>query len=342
MKRTLIILSAILLLLPVYCIYGYHGLGTHFQDAGREEGQTLVMFWNLENLFDWRRDTLGGNESEAEFSSFGKKHWTKRRFLAKCNAIAKSIFWVKDKEGILPDVIGIAEVENRFVLERLLRETPLYKTDYRIVHFDSPDPRGIDVALLYRSSRLELIQAKPIAVGGGTDPPFRTRDILLARFRKPDGDSLAFLVNHHPSKYGSRTGGRREAALRRLREVTDSLQDAGLMNMVAMGDFNDTPENPAFGILTEGYSHPLINLALPLASRGEGTIRYSGKWEMIDMFFVSESVAQGGNIPEMRVLRIPFLMTRDNAHSGEKPLRTYTGPRYVGGVSDHCPIVLRI
>ena len=88
MKRTLIILSAILLLLPVYCIYGYHGLGTHFQDAGREEGQTLVMFWNLENLFDWCRDTLGGNESEAEFSSFGKKHWTKRRFLAKCNAIA--------------------------------------------------------------------------------------------------------------------------------------------------------------------------------------------------------------------------------------------------------------
>ena len=124
--------------------------------------------------------------------------------------------------------------------------------------------------------------------------------------------------------------------------MTDSLQDAGLMNMVAMGDFNDTPENPAFGILTEGYSHPLINLALPLASGGEGTIRYSGKWEMIDMFFVSESVAQDGNIPEMRVLRIPFLMTRDNAHSGEKPLRTYSGPRYVGGVSDHCPIVLRI
>ena len=262
--------------------------------------------------------------------------------MAKCNAIAKSIYWVKDNEGLLPDVIGMAEVENRFVLERLLEDTPLYKTDYKIVHFDSPDPRGIDVALLYRESRLELLQATPLRVGGGTGPPMRTRDILLTIFRKPDGDSVAFLVNHHPSKYGGKTGDRRTLALRRLREATDSLQGAGLRNIVAMGDFNDTPDNPAFGILTEGRPYSLTNLAAPLASKGEGTIRYSGKWEMIDMFFASESLVLNGHIQKMKVLRLPFLMTRDNAHSGEKPLRTYTGPRYVGGVSDHCPIVVSI
>lgn len=131
-------------------------------------------------------------------------------------------------------------------------------------------------------------------------------------------------------------------ALLRLRNATDSLQNAGLRNIVAMGDFNDTPDNPAFGILTDGQPYPLLNIAAPLAERGEGTIRYSGKWEMIDMFFASENLMLNGHIHGMKVLRLPFLMTRDNAHSGEKPLRTYSGPRYIGGVSDHCPIVVRI
>lgn len=336
----LIILSVFLLFPAAVIMHKVHIF--NISKAAGGEDQTLVMFWNLENLFDWRRDSLNVSESEAEFTSSGGKHWTKRRFLAKCNAIAKSIFWIKDNEGAFPDVIGIAEVENRFVLERLLEDTPLYKTDYKIVHFESPDPRGIDVALLYRESRLELLQAVPLRVGGGTDPPMRTRDILLTKFRKPDGDSVVFLVNHHPSKYGGKTSDRRAVALTRLREVADSLQRGGSMNIVAMGDFNDTPENQAFGILTDGQPYPLVNLAAPLAERGEGTIRYSGKWEMIDMFFISESIAVSGHIPKMKVLRLPFLMTRDNAHSGEKPLRTYTGPRYVGGVSDHCPIVVRI
>lgn len=338
MKRMIVILSAFLLFNAV----AGHKCSFTVKAAARGEERTLVMFWNLENLFDWRRDSLNGSESEAEFTSFGKKHWTKRRFVAKCNAIAKSIFWIKDSEGMFPDVLGVAEVENRFVLKRLLEDTPLYRTDYEIVHFDSPDPRGIDVALLYRASRLKLLGAVPLSVGGGTDPPMRTRDILLTKFRKPDGDSVAFLVNHHPSKYGGKTDDRRAVALRRLREVTDSLQRSGFMNILAMGDFNDTPENPAFGILTDGLPYPLTNMAESLAAKGEGTIRYSGKWEMIDMFFASQSLVLNGHIQEMKVLRLPFLMTRDNAHSGEKPLRTYTGPRYVGGVSDHCPIVVTI
>ena len=113
-----------------------------------------VMFWNLENFFDYRCDSL--SVSDAEFSSFGDRHWTKKRFYTKCNAVAKAILWIGSDEGALPDVIGLAEIENAFVLRRLLGATALRKAGYKIVHYDSPDPRGIDVALLYRTSTQEL------------------------------------------------------------------------------------------------------------------------------------------------------------------------------------------
>ena len=295
------------------------------------EGDSLfVVFWNLENFFDWKKDSLSASRSDEEFSSLGARHWTRGKFNRKSRAVAKSVLWLADEEGRLPDVIGVAEIENRFVLERLLRDTPLSGAGYSIVHYDSPDPRGIDVALLYRKQSLELLFSAPLRVGGNT------RDILLAGFRRNGGDTLAFLVNHHPSKYGGGPSDRRAVAMRRLEEVTDSLMKSGESAVIAMGDFNDTPES------TEEYSKKMMNLAGPLARKGRGTIKYTGKWEMIDMFFISPAVAERNPGAAMKVARIPFLTVRDGAHSGEKPLRTYTGPRYSGGVSDHCPITLVI
>ena len=289
--------------------------------AAGDRDSLLVLFWNLENYFDWKDDAPG------------IKHWTRKRFQRKSLAIAKTILWIADEEGRLPDVVGVAEIENRFVLERLLRDTPLHGAGYGIVHYDSPDPRGIDVALLYRKKTMKLLESKPLRVSG---EEFRTRDILMARFLREGGDSLVFLANHHPSKYGGSSGERRQAALNRLIDVTDSLQEGGYPEIVAMGDFNDTPES------TKEYSKRMVNLAFPLAKRGEGTIKYSGKWEMIDMFFISKEMASRNPGSSMKVVRVPFLTVRDNAHSGEKPLRTYTGPGYAGGVSDHCPITLVI
>lgn len=304
--------------------------------APAREDSLFVMFWNLENFFDWKRDSALTSASDEEFSSFGKRRWTKRRFLAKCDNVAKAVLWIADERGSLPDAIGLAEVENRFALDKLLSETPLRKRDYAVIHYDSPDPRGIDVALLYRKTRLEPLVSEPMKIytEGGT--PFLTRDILFAGFLRAAGDSVAFLVNHHPSKYGSNSSWRREAAMSRLGEITDSLKSAGWKNIVAMGDFNDTPPS------TREYSRRMVNLAAPLAGKGIGTIKYSGKWEMIDMFFISPETAAGPPTASMNVERIPFLMVKDNTHSGEKPLRTYSGPRYLGGVSDHCPITLMI
>lgn len=303
-----------------------------------ERDSLLMMFWNLENLFDWRRDSTLDNPSEAEFTPRGKRHWTRKKFGIKREAIAKTIFWVAEGWGRMPDIIGVAEVENAFVLKELLKETALRKSGYGIVHYDSPDPRGIDVALLYRKSTLEILDSKPLRIENRNKdgPELKTRDILLVGFKRPSGDSLAVLVNHHPSKYGANSEWRRKAALQRLSEATDSLISTGWRDIVAMGDFNDTPES------TEEYSRKMVNLALQLAKKGEGTIKYSGKWEMIDMFFVSKSIRAKNPEAAMRVERVPFLSVRDNTHSGEKPFRAYLGPGYTGGVSDHCPITLLI
>lgn len=323
--------SAVALFKLIVVVFPLLGMDP-YPDPGRDS--LVIMFWNLENYFDWRRDTVLLNASEEEFTSFGRKHWTKRKFMRKSLAIAKTVLWIADGEGMLPDVIGVAEIENRFVLERLTKDTPLSKAGYGIIHYDSPDPRGIDVAMLYRKDRLKPRSSKPLRVEDRDDPEFHTRDILLAEFIGPGGDSLAVLVNHHPSKYGGGSSRRRETAMRRLKEATDSLTASGWRNIVSMGDFNDVPES------TEEYSRTMVNLAIPLAGKGEGTIKYSGRWELIDMFFVSPSLAGAG--AEMKIFRIPFLSVRDNAHSGEKPFRTYSGPGYSGGVSDHCPIVLKV
>ena len=297
-----------------------------------------VMCWNVENFFDWRNDST--TVSDAEFSSRGERHWTWKRFQAKANAFAKALFWVEGETGRLPDIVGLEEVENAFVLRQVLRKTALRKTNYEYVHYDSPDRRGIDVALLYRSSALELIDSKPCHLYEA-DTVMATRDILLCVFRRKVAAAsppFAILVNHHPSKYGgaSESEPRRRIAVDRLRFLADSLAAEGIDRIIAGGDFNDTPDNPVF-LRLEPALKPLHTA---LSRRGEGTIKYDGKWDLIDHFYASPALREF--MPTMRILRIPFLLTRDNAHSGEKPLRTYTGPRPTGGVSDHFPILLEV
>ena len=301
--------------------------------AGGLPADTLdVMFWNLENFFDYFDG--GENPSDSEYSSFGKRHWSKKKFQAKCNSVAKTILWVADKEGRLPDVAGFAEVENAVVLRRLLQTTLLSKTDYRWVHFDSPDHRGIDVALLYRRSLFSVESARPVRVRGPDGEQLATRDVLTVVLETGEGERVAFLVNHHPSKFGGKSSEwKRRAAVEAMNGAVDSLRGAGVCSIVAMGDFNDTPEKPLYEEI------PLCNLGLPLAKKGQGSIRYGGKWELIDLFFVDEDTAADA---EMEVLKVPFLMTRDNTHSGDKPFRTWQGPKYIGGTSDHCPVVLHV
>ena len=323
------------------------------EPAVAAEDTLAVLCWNLENFFDWKDGGTG--ESDTEFSARGIRHWTRRKFETKARAIGKTVAWAAGKGGRVPDVIAVQEVENAFVLQRLIDLSLLRKLGYESVHFDSPDRRGIDVGLLYRPSVLRLAGARPVPVGAvlGADS-LRTRDILLVQLEDRKGRMWSFFVCHFPSKYGGGDSDwRREAAARRLREVVDSLVEApsgssvvssgeasfvgevtvGNERIIALGDFNDTPDSPVFRILTG----PLVNLAEPLSRRGSGSIRFEGHWQQIDMVFVPPALAP---FCSLSVLHPPFLTKHDNVHSGDRPLRTFLGPRYEGGVSDHRPLLL--
>ena len=298
----------------------------------QERDSVLTVFWNLENFFDYTDQGTG--ESDAEFSSIGARHWSKKKFYRKCDNIVKSLLWMGDRYGRMPDVAGFAEVENRGVLSRLLNSTALRKYDYGIVHYDSPDRRGIDVALIYRRSSFRLV-SKSRMTPSHEGVKLATRDILQVCLEGREGRCTHFIVNHHPSKFGGagESEGRRIAAMAALRQMCDSLTDVSVYPIIAMGDFNDSPDGPAFE-LVEGV---LVNKGISLHRKGEGSIRFEGKWDLIDNYLVSQQI---DTLTQMEVCRIPFLMTWERKHPGEKPLRTYSGPRYIGGVSDHCPVIL--
>ena len=315
------------LILVLLCTAGISA-GAHEKDS------LLVMFWNMENFFDWTDQGTG--DSDRDFSSYGSRHWTKGRFHTKCDAISKSLMWIGDEYGRMPDFIGLAEIENKGVLSRLLSSTLLRKYDYGIIHYDSKDRRGIDVAALYRKSSMTPISTTVISPEN-----LSTRDILHAQMLLTDGSTIDFIVNHHPSKYGGEEESmpKRMHVMGKLKHLTDSLNNTvhrypNNISIVAMGDFNDTPDAPQFCILDS----TLINLGLEPHKNGEGTIRYKGKWELIDFFLTSPHIEKS----EMHIIRIPFLMKYEKKYPGEKPWRTYSGPRYIGGVSDHCPVCMWI
>lgn len=296
--------------------------------CGQAEAQ--VVFWNLENFFDSKDDPKTADE---DFTPYGLYHHTYNRFEAKRNLIAKCMIAIGDFcGGSMPVIAGFAEVENRSVLDNLLKNTPLAKIDYRVIHRESPDPRGIDVALLYDNDRFILLEHRFIAVDS-----FATRDILYAKgVFKENCDTVCFFVNHWPSKRNGAgaSDSRRQNVADLLKQAVDSVAKGE--NIVIMGDFNDTPDSQ----LISQFCHKtgMVNLSEPLAGKDSGSLKYKGKWELIDQFLVSPPFEQ--KVKETIIFRTDFLLEEDKSFLGEKPKRTYIGPRYNGGASDHLPILL--
>ena len=285
-----------------------------------------IVSYNVENLFDCTPDTL---HDDSEFSEEGLRHWTPSRYYHKREQIARTIVNIGGWEGVA--IVGLCEIENEQCVNDLCLQN-LRNLPYSYIHFDSPDARGIDVAMLYRTDLFALQQAYPIRVpvDAGERP---TRDILYASGSMPDGEMLHVFVCHLPSQLGG--VGRvalRQRAKQTLAHHTDSLlQINPQAKIVVMGDMNSAPAEDLPG---------MYNQMLQKESRGEGTYKYQGAWSCIDQFYVSRALK---DTVQTAIYDVPWLLTRDENYTGYKPYRTYNGYQYQhDGYSDHLPIVLDI
>ena len=309
-----------------------------------------VAFWNLENFFD---PFVDSTRSYNEFTENGGQHWTTARFYNKRNNIYKAILSFSHNQAI--GIMGVCEVENEFVLNAVFGMTPLKRFHYRWVHYEGPDRRGIDPAIVYSLDRFQLLHSEAIPFFNPEDTAMVSRDILYAKFFDYRSDTLHCFVNHWPSKYRGEleTVGARNRAAAIVRRKVDSIvavvPDA---KVVIMGDFNDTPDAECIRHVLGAQSPAgtsrdslLYNLfADPERLGFKGTLKYQASWMVFDQIIVTRSLLDDTTLhcrPEdARIVHDDLLLADDPTYHGQKLNRTYVGPKYYGGFSDHLPVLL--
>lgn len=306
-----------------------------------------ILFYNTENFFDCENDTT---LTEQQFQINAERNWTPQRFHLKAERLAKVI--TAAGKWNAPVLVGLCEIENRDVLETLVKTDPISQFHYKIVQKDSPDPRGIDVALLYRPDLFHPIDFAAIPVIDPFNKAFRTRDILKVVGLVGKADTLTIFVNHWPSRYGGlmETRGKRALAANTLRKsVAEVVRTNSKAKVVCMGDFNDSPNDQSLEeILTAkipGLADKvdLINLSRDWMTDEIQTIKSKYKWEVFDQFILSKGFANatdGMVFKNAEIFKGSFLLEKDLQYGGVKPKRTYLGFKYHNGFSDHLPVVL--
>ncbi len=340
-------------LLRTYISILVTGLGTFFfsqvitgqanSNVTKHDSIAGIMFYNVENLFDVKDDSL---KNDNEFLPDGVRRWTYSRMKQKMSRISRVIL---NAGGWNPPVlVGLCEIENRWVVSNLIYETGLNNLGYRLEHFESPDERGIDVALLYRHTRFKVTKSRPIKVDFG--PHERpTRDILYVKGILDRTDTLHIFVNHWPSRLGGAMAShwKRKEAANVVRKTTDSIL---VINpnalIVIMGDFNEHPESEIFtDVLGAGKLEDegkLVNPSLYL-KKGIGTIKHQQTWLVFDQIIISRYFFNPNSLvrmqkPTLRIVDFPFLVERDPTYGGLRLFRTYSGFKYIDGFSDHFPV----
>lgn len=320
--------------------------------AQKGYAKVTVAFYNLENLFD----TEDGPNNDAEYLPDGANHWTLEKYHNKLHNMAKVISQIG---GDGPAVIGVSEVENRKVLEDLVKEPALQRLGYSIVHYESPDFRGIDCALLYRPEifKLTASSAHPVNIPG--EPHIKTRDVVVAS-GYIDNEPFSFLVGHWPSRAGGEAVSlnRRMAAAETMRAQADSiLRLEPKSKIIMMGDFNDDPTSPSVvkglrlkkgpkGLGANEFYTPMRKLY----KDGIGTLAYRDVWNLFDIMCVNGNlIGEDHNSFKVYkdpktgyyayVFNKPFLRQQSGRYKGY-PHRTMVGGEYQNGYSDHFPVYM--
>lgn len=308
-----------------------------------------IGFYNLENLFD----TINNKELflSEEFTPESEKQWTSQRYHEKLNHMAEVIS--KIGTDVTPDgvaLLGVSEIENRGVLEDLVKESSIADRDYQIVHYDSPDRRGVDVGLLYQPKYFEVVNSASHRLTMPDDTNFRTRDQLVVSGYL-NGEMIHVIVNHWPSRSGGekRSRPKRNAAGELSRHIVDSLLNLDPnAKILVMGDLNDDPVNPsvlehlrAKGKEKELEPGDMYNPMYNLYREGIGSLAYRDLWNLFDQVIVSQALLGDDKSTykfyKAFVFNKNFLKQKEGAFAGY-PNRTFVGDRYLGGYSDHFPV----
>lgn len=317
-----------------------------------------IVFYNLENFFDTVNDP---EVLDDEFTPEGPKKWTQDKYDKKLHNMERVFFDIAAINKDYPVVIGVSEVENRNVLEDIVAAPKLAPANYRIVHHDSPEARGVDVAFFYRADVFKREGEKAIRTIIPSLPNFKTRDILTM-WGKIDGEDFLFMVGHWPSRLGGKEASeyKRIAVGEQMRSIADSVKQIRPdVKVVLMGDFNDDPTDPS---ITQGLGAKLKVKELqkgdyyaPYASMlkaGYGTLAYGDAWNIFDNIVVTENLVND-TTDKLKIQKAPgskfygnifkrhYMVQKEGQYKGY-PLRTYVGNNFQGGYSDHFPVYIYI
>lgn len=303
-----------------------------------------VAFYNLENLFDTIDDP---NILDDDFTEKGSLKWTEQRYDNKVFKLSKAISQIGyETTRTLPAIVGLAEVENKKVLNDLVNHDGLKEGGYDYVHYNSPDERGIDTAMLYRKDCFEVLEAAPITVLVYNQEKIRdfTRDILYVR-GKLYGEVVHFYVNHWPSRRegAQETDYKRIAAaqtvIKHVEKVKESDPDG---TFIIMGDFNDDPASKSINeyLLMDEFYNPMLSMLMP---DEVGSSTYKARWNLFDQILISTNLLASNknalSFIRSEILSERFLEDWDKRYQGF-PFRTYAGRKYLGGYSDHFPVYI--
>ena len=351
MRKAILAAMAILLLLPV------EGC------AKKKDKRHIIGFYNLENLFDTVHDQ---GKNDYEYLPDGANEWTPEKYAVKLQNMARVIADMKADNGMWHTVLGVAEIENRRVLEDLVKEPSIAKADYQIVQIEGPDRRGIDCALLYDPSRMKVVETQSIPFDFNSSiafttynkkeqEDFRTRDILMVH-GLIDGEHFAFYVCHFPSRRGDKgLDVRCRAAEIAYTHVQTMQKKYPGIKCIVMGDMNDNPADESLS----GYLHGRRNIQevgkedffnpfWEMLDNGIGSLYYRGDPNIFDCILVSQNLTKGKGLRIARqgqyygtVYSKPYMTQQSGQYKGQ-PFRTFSNGKFIKGYSDHYPTFIEL
>lgn len=345
-------------------------LAVTFSACAQKTGPGYVVgFYNLENLFDIYHDD---GKNDYQYLPDGSNQWTETKYKKKVHNMARVIRAMADDNARFHTILGVSEIENRHVLEDLVCDPQIASANFQIIHFDGPDRRGVDVALLYRPDQFTVLESRSIPFTFDSkikfdltpieQEEFRTRDVLMVRGMM-GGEMFAFYVCHLPSRLGGKGADLRSRGGEIIyQDAMKLMQEFPGIKIAAMGDMNDNPTDESMAVYLHGKekmeevtSEDFYDPFLSMYKDGYGTLAYRGEWSIFDLILVNETLAKGstgslqlqplvrrrGKTYFGRVFQKDFMTQQEGQYQGT-PLRTFSNGAFVGGYSDHYPTYILI